>query len=445
MEALISKSFFHSVKVLVALIVLSLVCIACGGDDDENSPDTPEPTITAFSPTSGTTGAEVAITGTNFSTATAGNTVKFNGSVATVSDATATSLTVIVPEDGSTGKITVQVGSKSATSTDDFVYITDVSTVSTLAGSGVAGSANGSGTAAQFDFPRDIAVDAAGNIYVADRENRRIRKITPDGTVSTLAGSGAFGSTNGIGTNAEFSVPEGVAVDGSGNVYVGDYSNDVIRKITPDGEVSTLAGSGIFGFADGNATTAQFKGPGKLAVDAMGNIYVSDTQNHSIRKITPAGDVSTLAGSGTAGFTDGNGANARFSNPGGIAVDASGNVYVGDNRRIRKITPMGEVSTLAGSGLLGSADGSGTAAQFSAPVGLCVDPSGNIFVADALNHRIRKVIADGEVSTLAGSTSGFSDGSGMNAKFFLPGGVAVDASGNVYVADAENNRIRKIQ
>lgn len=312
--------------------------------------------------------------------------------------------------------------------------------VSTLAGSTY--DADGPGMAAQFYNPLAVAVDSSGNIYVADNYNHRIRKITPNGLVSTLAGSTA-GYVDGTGTAAKFDMPSGVAVDGRGNVYVADTGNRRIRKITPDGEVSTLAGS-TEGYADGIGMAAQFSTPSDVAVDGSGNVYVADQYNHRIRKITPDGAVSTLAGS-TFGYADGEGTAAKFLSPQGVAVDGSGNVYVADlnNHRIRKITPEGVVSTVAGS-TYGYADGPGTEAYFYHPRDVGVDDSGNIYVADLNNHSIRKITPDGVVTTLAGSTAGYADGPGTEAKFITPSGVAVDGSGNVYVADIGNHRIRKI-
>ncbi len=317
--------------------------------------------------------------------------------------------------------------------------------VLTLAGSREEGLTDGRGTAAKFDSPFGIAVDRAGNVYVADRRNNKIRKITPTGVVSTFAGS-TRGAADGTGTAAQFNDPRGVAVDSAGNVYVADNGNHSIRKITPAGAVSTLAG-GFQGFADGTGTAAQFNSPRGVAVDSSGNVYVADTSNHSIRKITPAGAVSTLAGNGEYGSADGTGAAAKFNNPYGVAVDNAGNVYVADNsnHKIRKITPAGEVSTLAGSGEDGDVDGTGTAAQFEYPAGIAVDNAGNVYVADTDNHKIRKITPTGEVSTLAGSGGeGFVDGTGRASQFDEPRDIAVDSEGNLYVADTDNNSIRKI-
>ncbi|MCD0489495.1 YDG domain-containing protein [Pedobacter sp. MC2016-14] len=316
--------------------------------------------------------------------------------------------------------------------------------VSTLAG-GASGSANGTGTAASFSYPSGVATDASGNVYVADQH--LIRKISHAGVVSTLAGSGAPGSANGTGTAASFSSPFGVATDAPGNVYVADYGNNMIRKISPGGVVSTLAGSTASGSANDTGTAARFYRPFGVATDATGNVYVADYSNHQIRKISPAGVVSTMAGGESAGSANGIGTAASFNYPEGVATDASGNVYVGDteNYMIRKISPGGVVSTLAGSRSAGSANGTGTAASFSYPLGVATDAPGNVYVADARNHLIRKISPVGVVSTLAGSRSqGSANGTGTAASFYYPYGVATDALGNVYVADLGNNLIRKI-
>ncbi len=323
-----------------------------------------------------------------------------------------------------------------------WLTLSSTTTVSTLAGS-TQGFADGTGTAAKFYQPAGVAVDGSGNFYVADLS--RIRKISPTGVVTTLAGSGVVGFADGTGTAAKFYYPQGVAVDGLGNVYVADKNNHRIRKISPTGVVTTFAGGGVAGSADGTGTDARFYRPSGVAIDGSGNFYVADTYNHKIRKISPTGVVTTFAGSGTRGFADGTGTAARFNYPRGVAVDGSGNVYVGDefNQKIRKISPTGVVTTLAGS-TRGFADGTGTAAKFYYPSGVAVDVSGNVYVADYYNNRIRKISPTGVVTTLAGSSSGFADGSGTVAKFNRSVGIAVDGSGNVYVADSYNDRIRKI-
>jgi sugar lactone lactonase YvrE len=325
--------------------------------------------------------------------------------------------------------------------------------VSTLAGSaGFTGSADGTGTAASFNYPTSVATDTAGNVYVADARNNTIRKITPAGVVSTLAGSaGVAGSADGIGSAAGFDFPTGVATDSAGNVYVADTYNNAIRKITFRGGVSTLAGAAeAAGSADGVGPAASFLQPEGLATDSAGNVYVADTWNDMIRKITPAGMVSTIAGSPRYdGSNDGSGAAARFFNPIGIAIDNTGTLYVADavNSTVRKITPAGMVSTLAGSArVTGSADGSGAAARFNTPYGVAIDGAGNAYVADTYNNTIRVITPAGVVSTLAGSAGvvGSADGTGAAASFNGPSGVATDGVGNVYVSDMYNNTIRKI-
>ncbi len=322
--------------------------------------------------------------------------------------------------------------------------------VTTFSGSGQRGFADGTGAAAKFSNPTGVAVDSEGNVYVADKGNQKIRKITPAGVVSTFAGNSISGDANGAGTTAKFNQPFGIAIDSQGNVYVADIGNHKIQQLTTasDGTVmvSTLAGSEA-GFRDGIGTAAKFYFPIGVAVDNAGNVYVGDKYNQKIRKITPARVVSTFAGSGQQGFADGTGAAAQFNNPNGVAVDSEGNVYVADegNHKIRKITPAGVVSTFAGSGQRGFADGTGTAAQFNRPYDVAVDSEGNVYVADLFNHKIRKITPARVVSTFAGSGQlGSADGTGPAAKFKYPNGVAVDSEGNVYVADEGNHKIRKI-
>ena len=338
--------------------------------------------------------------------------------------------------------------------------ITSAGVVSTLAGGGSVGSADGTGGAARFWSPEGVAMDGNGNIYVADEVNCTIRQITSAGLVSTMAGLAEVSGTNdGPGSYALFSGPGGVAVDSAGNVYVADTYNHTIRKITPAGIVSTIAGkAGTVGSADGTNSAARFNYPGGIAVDSATNLYVADTDNDTIRKMTLAGTnwvVRTIAGlAGTNGFTDGTGTNAHFNKPGGIVVDSATNLYVADftNDTIRKITLVGTnwaVSTIAGQAMVqGSADGSGTNAQFYKPNGIALDSAGNLYVADTYNNTIRKMTPVGTnwvVSTIGGvaGTFGSADGAGSAALFDLPYGLAVDNAGIIYVADTYNNTIRK--
>jgi serine/threonine protein kinase, bacterial len=342
----------------------------------------------------------------------------------------------------------VKLGNGSGPGTPGYIDTIGIKNiVTTIAGNG-AGFSNGPDSTAQFNTPFGLALDNTGHIYVADQLNSCIRKIdTTVNYVSTFAGTGTSGFLNGNALSAQFDLPMDVAIDKYGNVFVADQGNNIIRMITPSGMVSSFAGSGAPGLVDGDDTTAEFLSPQGVAVDTSGNIYVADAGNNCIRKITPAGITSTLAGALTHGFTNGTGGVAQFSKPEGVAVDANGNIYIADagNNVIRKITPTGEVSTFAGSGAFGYADGSGSAAQFSAPAGVAVDASGNVYVADEYNARIRKITPQGIVTTIAGTGSfGFADGTGNIAEFNYPAGVAVDAAGNIYVADANNNCVRKI-
>jgi len=298
---------------------------------------------------------------------------------------------------------------------------------------------------AKFRSPFGLAFDASGNLFISDHLEDKIRKITPAGDVTTFAGS-TTGFADGTAFNAKFESLGGIAFDASGNLYVADIINARIRKISPFGDVSTFAGSGELGYLDGAGSVAKFFTPYCIAFDPSGNLYVTDYNNHRIRKISPSGQVSTFAGSGVQGNADGNGIAAQFTRPTGIACDAIGNVYVTDfgNHRIRKITPAGEVSTLAGS-TSGYTDGMGISAQFNFPYGIMVDPLGNVFVTDYGNNVVRKITPAGLVSTVAGSgISGYADGDGTVAKFSGMYGIVMNAAGDLFIGDFDNHRVRKI-
>ncbi len=319
--------------------------------------------------------------------------------------------------------------------------------VTTFAGSGAMGSINGKKTEASFSYMMGLAVDEKGNIYVADSHNNLIRKIDAAGIVSTLAGNGTTGFADGTGTNASFFNPAGLAVDKLGNVYVADTHNNLIRKINPDGLVSTIAGRSPDGSKSNAYPYVKLDNPSGIAIDTIGNIYVADAGNDLIRKISFDGKVTDLAGNGNPGAIDGVGSSSSFYLPGGIAVDDKGNVYVSDtyNNKIRKINAGGVVTTIAGNKIKGSNDGKDTSASFSHPAGIAVDKTGNIYVADVRNNKIRKINPDGTVTTFAGTgLRGALNGPAMNASFYNPYGVAVDKDGIVYVADYQNNLIRKI-
>ncbi|MFY8001044.1 MAG: hypothetical protein ACOVSW_20800, partial [Candidatus Kapaibacteriota bacterium] len=408
--------------------------------------------------------------------------------------------------------------------------VTPGGVVTTIAGSGTAASLDGTGLAAQFNLPTGTAVDAAGNVYVAESSGNRIRKITPAGVVTTLAGNGTASSVDGTGVAATVNSPVGLATDAAGMLYVIESASNRVRTISQSGVVTTFAGTGTAGLVDGTLTASQFAWMRGAVADAAGNLYITDTGNNTIRKISivapvvtgftptnayplqavtitgtdffgvtqvrfggvnaawfeavsptqiravvPFGalsgsvtvtnsvgtgtfggftlaatpQVSTLAGDGAANFRDAVGAAAQFNSVCGIVRDAAGNAYITDrlNHLIRRITPAGVVTTFAGSGIAGGLNGIGTAAQFSQPYGIAINAAGtDLFVAEETGHRIRQInIATANVTTLAGSgVAGFANGTGVSAQFNTPIGVCLDAAGNVYVGEQGNHRIRMV-
>jgi sugar lactone lactonase YvrE len=326
-------------------------------------------------------------------------------------------------------------------------------TIRTFAGSTTPGSTNGPCPTARFTHPFGLTTDLSGNIYVADTENSIIRKITPGGNVSTLAGlAGNFGSTDATGAGARFYGPQALAANSAGQLFVADSANSTIRKITAGGSVSTFAGAaGVSNSFDGTGSNAQFYHPEGIAADLGGNVYVADTWNHTIRKITPAGAVTTLAGlAGNFGAADGTNSKARFNRPTGLAVDSGTNLFVADslNHTIRKITPSGAVSTVAGlAGVWGSSDGTNNGARFYLPEAIGIAANGDLYVTDSGDQTLRKVSLSGTnwvVTTVAGLSglAGNANGKGSNAQFYFPAGIGFDNSGYLYVADTGNNTIR---
>jgi serine/threonine-protein kinase len=322
--------------------------------------------------------------------------------------------------------------------------------VTTFAGNGAMGFADGKATDASFSNLMGIAIDSAGNTYVADSRNNRIRKVSFNGTVTTLAGSGKDGSADGKGVSASFFFPVAVAAGANGNVYVADTHNSLIRKIAPDGTVTTLVGRNQPVKKDLSDSLQKLDNPYGIAAGKDGTIYFTDWAKDLVCKISPDGKLSEVAGDGSPGAEDGVGHAASFYLPEGIAVDENGTLYIADcyNNMIRKISPNGTVITLAGKAgkhNVGSKDGKGAAASFNHPCGIAVDNKGDVYVADAGNNKIRKITPDGVVSTLAGTGKrGLANGDAKAASFNRPFGVAVDGAGNVYVADYQNNLIRKI-
>ena len=315
--------------------------------------------------------------------------------------------------------------------------------VSTYAGTGAGGSLDGPALNATFNYPIGLELDSSGNLYVTDTGNHKIRIIYSNGTVSTYAGTGARGSLDGPALNATFNYPRGLELDSSGNLYVADASNNKIRIIYSNGTVSTFAGTGARGSLDGPALNATFHAPTSLQLDPSGNLYVA--YSNKIRIIHSNGTVSTYAGTGARGSLDGPALNATFNHPRGLELDSSGNLYVADvyNNKIRIIHSNGTVSTFAGTGASGSLDGPALNATFRYLRGLELDSSGNLYVADVYNNKIRIIHSNGTVSTYAG-TGGYGslDGPALNATFYYPVGLELDSSGNLYVSTTTN--IRKI-
>lgn len=306
------------------------------------------------------------------------------------------------------------------------IFTANAGNVTTLAGSGAGAWLDATGASAQFKFPTGIAVDSSGNAFVADFNNNRIRKITPSGVVTTFAGSGTAGSTNGTGTAAQFDGPHNIIIDSSANLYVTDSNNSSIRKITTGGVVTTYA-SGVG------------SNPLGLAFDSTGNIFVASYYTNSINKVTPAGVVSVFAGGDffTYGATDGTGTAARFYNPADIAIDSSGNMFVVDssNNAVRKITPAGVVTTVVLSG--------GT---LYTPSGIAFDATGNLIVSDSNHNQVISITQSGVISNIIGSgAAGSASGNKTTAQFSFPSGIAIDSAGTIYVADGSSNKIRLIK
>ena len=312
--------------------------------------------------------------------------------------------------------------------------------VTTHAGTGVAGLLDGKSDAAMFSYPYGLAMGPGGKLYIADNSNHCIR-VVDGGKVTTLAGTGVSGFADGPAGLAKFNTPQEVAVDAAGKVYVSDLNNYRIRVIY-NGQVSTLAGSSTYGFADGPALSAKFYLPRGIAVDGSGKVYVADIFNNRIRMVYK-GQVTTVAGSGANGYQNGPAASAKFNMPTDVAVDGSGKLFISDggNHSIRTLF-SGTVATLAGTGSSGYSDGAATSSMFNSPLDVSFGKGGVLYVADWGNKRIRKVL-NGVVSTIAGSgTAGFLDGPSATAMFKSPAGIAVDALGKVYIGDSQNNRIR---
>jgi uncharacterized repeat protein (TIGR01451 family) len=328
--------------------------------------------------------------------------------------------------------------------------------VTRIAGTGASGYSgdNGPALSATLDSPQGVAVDSAGDVYIADSYNSRIRRVSAAGTITTVAGDGnccSYTGDGGAAINAQIGVPYGLAVDSSGDLYLSDTFNNVVRKVATSGIIATVAGNGAYGYSgdNGPATSAEFKDPYSVAVDASGNLYIADSYNYRIRKVSTAGTITTVAGNGIYGYSGDGGVatSAELSEPYGVAVDATGDLYIADiaNERIRKVNSSGTIATVAGNGAAGYSGDGGTAtsAELYYPYGVAVSPAGSLYVSDSGNARIRSVSAAGTISTVVGGATG-DGGLGEFGHLNQPYGVARDNAGNTYIADTNNNRVRKV-
>lgn len=320
--------------------------------------------------------------------------------------------------------------------------------VSTFAGTGVVGSTDGSASTSRFNYPTVIVFDNQNNLIVVDRSNHKIRKITPTGNVTTIAGAGTAGSLDGASITATFRYPDGAIVDSNGNVFITDQSNHKIRKLDTSNIVTTIAGSGTLGYLDGTGVATRFYYPAAMAIDSNDNLFIADYSNHCIRKINPLGVVSTYAGiGGSSGNVDGNNSIAKFNGPTGLCFDNVGNLYVADynNNKIRKIDTSGNVSTFCGTGVTGNVDGNATTAQFNKPGVICFDGIDTFYVTDSGNHNVRKVDMLGNVTTYAGtSVAGAVDENALSASFRDLTGIVSKNKDELFIADYGNHKIRKI-
>lgn len=421
-------SIKKSVYFLITFSTIIISLASCKKNDSTpvpTPPAIPAPVINTINPNHGPFNTSLIVTGSNFSTTASQNVVKVNGVLVTVTNATATQLTVNIPVGAGTGNVLVKVnGSEVSGPVFTYDYTAIVSTVA------------GDPTSAVFFYPSGVTVDDQDNIYVSDLTANQIKKISPAGAVSVLAGNGGQGGfIDGVGTGAKFNYPWALKCDGQGNIYVCDMNNNSIRKVTAAGVVTTFAGNGIAGYVEGQGTFAQFNHPTCITFDAPGNIYIADSYNGKVRKITASGMVSTMRyNSIPVGASH------------GLLMDPLGNIFscIQGNNIVTKYRTDGGW-TEYGNGTAGLYDGHYTVARFNAPSDIIADGQGNMYVADASNGAIRKIDVNGYITTIAGNgTLGYADGIGSAAMFQYPRGIAIDKHGNLLVADASNRVIRKI-
>lgn len=428
----------------IFLFVIAFAMLISGCEKDDVLKPEPDLKINSVSPVTGGVGTIITITGEGFSDTMTSNTVLVNGTQAIIKSASRTKITAEVSRLSGTGPVSV-IRNNHSFNGPIFEYLYNVS-VQTLGG-GAPGYVDGNAANSRFNKPYSVCFDPVRKlIYVADYNNHCIRSISQAGTVSTVAGNGSPGSKDGVGSESTFNNPTGVAVDADGNLYIADRGNNRIRKWTKsNGNVTTLAGS-TAGYEDGPGATAKFNGPNGLTVDSYGVIYVTDGENQRIRSVRQDGTVATIAGNSAPGNKDGKGVNAQFSTPFSIFADASDDLYIADrnNNKIRKIDLSNNVTTFAGNGASGYLDAPALSAQFRQPQGVCKDAKDNMYIADSENHVIRMINTVGDVVTFAGSVAGWQDGAPETAKFNSPKSITIDDRGYIIIADTENNRIRAV-
>lgn len=411
-------------KLIIACLCSAALFSSCKKDKEPvvTTPVATPVTITSINPAAGPKNTVVTITGSGFGTNSSAITVYFNGVEGTVQTVDSTSITAVVPQGASTGAIAVKKNNVQTTGP-----------VFTFYGQGLVSTISLTNGLSLLQ-PSGITRDAGGNLFVCDRDHHRIIKITPAGISTVFAGTGVAGFVNGAANVAQFNQPYAITMDGAGNFYIGDRINHAIRKMTAAGVVSTLAGNGTAGDINGTGSAARFNEPVGVAADAAGNVFVADYINDRIKKVTPAGVVTTVTN-----------VNQVF----GLTLDPAGNIYYTEysHNKVTKYSTTGATTIIAGDsdGSSGSNDGVGTAARFYLPAGIARDNAGNLYVCDAYNNRIRKISSTGVVTTIAGNSNGYLDGMGITASFSVPLALCGDFSnGALYVADFNNNQLRKV-
>ena len=432
-------------------MIVSAVWLSCGDSPSPTPPVTggnEAPELSGFSPLMGKKGTVIKIQGKHFGTDVSKVSLQINGLNADINAVTETEITAVVPDKCGLGKLTLTVNSKEVTSATAFRYLYTVKT-SYFSGGG-PGYEDGLPQKSKFGTLYNIAIDSKGVMFAADLANCVVRRIDTDGSTSTLAGAATQGGfKDGKGNQALMKFPIGIELAPDGSIFVADHENHAIRKVSPDGRLVTVAGHPDHpGLVDGNLTTAQFKRPYGVKLDKTGILWICDTENGVIRKLSTDGQVSTFAGS-TPGYADGKLRDAKFYMPSYLNFDEKGNIFIADkhNHCIRKITPDGMVTTFAGMPThMGYRDGEAGQAMFNQPCNIQIDKLGNLYVNDLWNHCIRLVYPDGYVTTLAGKggTEGYQEASGENALFKHPQGCTLDKDGNLFVTDSANQRIRKL-